>query len=565
MNEKKIFNMTRWEDWNREHGTLPSPATDYSEWPSGYSILLNEKIMHPEDLSLWKMKLDQKRQLFVDDYLIAHTANVRRQFHSVKKHPANPVFKDVWPQYFSAEGNLLRMYTKDMVQGRRCVRLFQSEDGVHWRAPNLDVCDVSDYPPSESIGTNNVVCPRGQLHGLFCEPDAPDPERQWKMILSHHKRSVPVTWPYLKRQDGYYKDGSHVPLAGAYVRKEKMPEQVSFYELHTSRDGINWKFDANTSLQKSESHVYTPLHRPLGIGDCLVTRWDPILRKYIAHAKAFVGPDFRFPPCNEARTVLWCESDDLIHWSPPRVYAYPDTKDAATYGMYGVYEADGWPYESMWLGCLSMTAYFPSPNTDWLAKLNWIVLAGSRDGHTWYYLGDREPFIPNGEGNSFDAHYIRMANLCNTGGPLVRDNELWFYYLGNYGGTTEFAGLERGSRARWEYGGGIGKIRRDGFASLNAGDRAGVVITRPLTFLGEGVLWVNADVESGGYVKVSVLSEDAAEVPMFEEHNCNGVSMDTLCGVIRWKEREMLAEVKNRYIRLAFHLKNAKLYSFWIS
>ena len=120
--------------------------------------------MHPEDLSLWKMKLDQKRQLFVDDYLIAHTANVRRQFHSVKKHPANPVFKDVWPQYFSAEGNLLRMYTKDMVQGRRCVRLFQSEDGVHWRAPNLDVCDVSDYPPSpagqiaEGRGSSSDYC-----------------------------------------------------------------------------------------------------------------------------------------------------------------------------------------------------------------------------------------------------------------------------------------------------------------------------------------------------------------------------------------------------------------------
>ena len=32
--------------------------------------------MYPEDLSLWKMKLDKKRQLFVDDYLIAFSTGM---------------------------------------------------------------------------------------------------------------------------------------------------------------------------------------------------------------------------------------------------------------------------------------------------------------------------------------------------------------------------------------------------------------------------------------------------------------------------------------------------------
>ena len=557
--------MTRWEDWDLEHGTLPSPATDYSEWPSGYSILLNEKIMHPEDLSLWKMKLDQKRQLFVDDYLIAHTSTVKRELHAVRKHPANPIFKDAWPQYFSSDSAGLRMYTRDMNKGTPCVRLSYSQDGVHWERPDLNVCDISADPRADSRGPNNVVYPRGQVHGLFFEPADPDPQRRWKMVLGNHRRPKSITWPYLKRQGGYYKDGEYVAIAGKYVRQEDMPEQVSAYELHTSEDGITWQYETDTSLQKAQSHVYTPQHRPLGIGDCLVTRWDPVLKKYIAHAKAFIGPDFRFPPCNEARTILWCESDDLVHWSAPRVYAYPDMRDAATYGMYGVYESDGWPYESMWLGCLSMTAYFPSPNTNWLTKINWIVLAGSRDGHTWYYLGDRDPFIPNGEGDSFDAHYIRMANLCNTGGPLVKDDELWFYYLANCGGTTDFPGLERSDKGRWQFGGGLGIIRRDGFASLNAGERPGLVITRPLTFTGEGNLGINAAVEKDGYVKVSVVGEDAAERPMFEERNCNGALEDTLCTKITWKDRETLAELKDQHIRLAFHLKNAKLYSFWIA
>ena len=126
------------------------------------------------------------------------------------------------------------------------------------------------------------------------------------------------------------------------------------------------------------------------------------------------------------------------------------------------------------------TAYFPWPNTDWLTKINWIVLAASRDGHTWYYLGDRQPFIPNGEGDSWDAHYIRMANLSTTGGPLVKDDELWFYYLGIYGGTTDFPGKERSDKGRWQSAGGVGTIRRDGFASLNAAEEPGQVFTRPL-------------------------------------------------------------------------------------
>ena len=38
-------------------------------------------------------------------------------------------------------------------------------------------------------------------------------------------------------------------------------------------------------------------------------------------------------------------------------YAYPDGEDAKIFGMHGIYEADGYPYESMWLNNLNMTIY----------------------------------------------------------------------------------------------------------------------------------------------------------------------------------------------------------------
>ena len=555
------YRMTRWEDWDRETGRLPSPATDYSEWPDGYSILLNEKIMYPEDLSLWKMKIDRKRQLFVDDYLVAHTSGIERKFYPVNKHPANPMFEHAWPLYFAQVGEDLRMYSRGM-RGGKALRLSLSRDGINWKHPELNAVDVTG---DNFTGPNKVVQPKGQLYGLFHEPQDPEPGRRWKMILGGHGRKKPVEWPFLQRQNGFFRSGEFVPFAqNAYSRQDSPMEVYNPYELHTSEDGVKWRYEADTSLNKIQSHVFTPLHRPLGTGDVLVTRWDPYLKKYIAHCKCFIGPDFRFQPCNETRVVLWSESDDLIHWGPPRVYAYPDMKDAQTFGMYGIYEADGWPYESMWLGCFSMTAYFPWPNTDWIVKRNWIVLAGSRDGHTWYYLGDRDPFIPNGEGDAWDAHYIRMANLCTVGGPLVKEDELHFYYHGTYGGTTEFPGKERSDKGRWVHSGGLGTLRRDGFASMNAGAEPGVIYTRPLIFEGDGRLFINADASGDGYVKVSVVGEDAAELPRFEQKNCRGITENTTCGSITWKDTETLAPLKGRYIRFAFHLKNAKLYSFWV-
>ena len=309
-----------------------------------------------------------------------------------------------------------------------------------------------------------------------------------------------------------------------------------------------------------------PHQRPVGVGDVLQIRWDPKLNKYIANTKHFIGPDLRMTPVfHSARVQAMCESDDLIHWSSPRIYAYPDGEDAKTSGMWGIYEADGFPYESTWLNCFSMTCYHPPskeerrernllPNRPWL-KRNWIRLAGSRDGRHWYYLGDREPFIDLGAEDSWKPHYLRMANLVTVGGPILRDDELWFYYRG--------MSID-GPKSVWRKSAGVAILRRDGFASFNADEEPGLVITRPLVFEGDGQLCVNADVGEGGYVRVSLLDEEGEVLENFTEKDSRAVRQDTTRAELCWKERDTVAELKDRYIRLAFHLKNARLYSFWV-
>ena len=148
-----------------------------------------------------------------------------------------------------------------------------------------------------------------------------------------------------------------------------------------------------------------------------------------------------------------------------------------------------------------------------------------------------------------------MANVDTVGGPLVKDDELWFYYIGQ---NTD------GFKSNWQQMTGLAILRRDGFASLNAGKEAGIVITRPLVFGGEGKLFVNADVAEKGYVRASVVAEDGSTIEGFGEDDCQAISEDSTRSRVGWGCGDTMVGLKDRYVRLTFHLCNAKLYSFWI-
>ena len=79
------------DDIRRAHVGQADLLTDWSAFPHGYGILLNERLMYPLDLSVWRMTIDRSRQLFVDDYLIAHMQDLTRAFHSPRDHDANPL------------------------------------------------------------------------------------------------------------------------------------------------------------------------------------------------------------------------------------------------------------------------------------------------------------------------------------------------------------------------------------------------------------------------------------------------------------------------------------------
>ena len=77
-------------------------------------------------------------------------------------------------------------------------------------------------------------------------------------------------------------------------------------------------------------------------------------------------------------------------------------------------------------------------------------------------------------------------------------------------------------------------------------------------------LFVNADVEKGGWVKAAVLSVDSNSIDSYTLDDSIALSKDTTKGQMTWKSKKKLVPPGDGHLRLVFQLKNAKLYSFWI-
>jgi hypothetical protein len=61
------------------------------------------------------------------------------------------------------------------------------------------------------------------------------------------------------------------------------------------------------------------------------------------------------------------------------------------------------------------------------------------------------------------------------------------------------------------------------------------------------------------------LHESGAVISGFTKENCVPVAADKTSQPIRWKAGGDLSSLTNQAVRFRFHLKNGRLYSFWVS
>jgi len=227
-----------------------------------------------------------------------------------------------------------------------------------------------------------------------------------------------------------------------------------------------------------------------------------------------------------------------------------------------VYNMGVFRYEGVYIGLPAMfhaTGRVPNyPNTD---GFHLVQLAFSRDLKTWTRLGDRQPFLGP---SRTDSGAYDLTQIISPSAPVLRDDELWFYYTGlKYRSTFDYEGtypngkaLPVAGRSRDVGAVCIAVLRRDGFMSLDAGDKPGEVVTRSFT-LPTGRLFVNVDAR-GGEFHAEVETDDgktAARSKLVRE--------DVPRQPLVWEVGD-LAALAGQRVALRFVFRNARFYSYWV-
>ena len=487
--------------------------------------LANESVMFPLDMKEMPVKIGKVRQLFLDNYLIAESQHLTRQVHRPKRYEGNPIVTPDGPReamnrvvvahvmQFTAAPRFRMWYwsypgwhkRENDQQIRHGSSYAVSDDGMTWRKPDLDLHKI------EGSELRNIVIPYGQMHGIFDEPDESDPQKRFKALVLVEARRI---------------------RDGRLTREYTIPEG---YYLHTSPDGIQWKGDLSRRIIPS---LYRGYHiSQNGIGDTTRFWWDPLQKKYIGDVK-FVLPDMR------SRGIM--ESDDLIHWSRPvPTFAARDDHNE-------IYGHRGFVYQGMYVG---MRWVYVRGRTK--AHSSNVELDCSRDGSHWTRVAAGQPFMDfNPNHDTWDGSKMKPVAMLEVG------DEIWIYYNG-MPTELELNNPEFPDTLHTKTSAGLAKLRRDRFVSINAGGKAGTLVTRPLTFRGKK-LHVNCEVAGAGRLTVGVVTGGGQPIEGYTIESCRPLTGDGIDIPVAWHENTDLPNLAGSPLKLRFDLQNAKLYSFWI-
>ena len=462
--------------------------------------------------------IDVGRQLFVDDFLVQDTT-LARTHHQPEYYAGNPVLKPDRPWEVSKRGPIAMPFS-DLVAYDPAEKIYKmwylsaapagtcyatSRDGLTWEKPLLDVLP----------GTNAVHTTKRDSGSVFLDLEAKDPNERYKMIL----------WAF-----------------------DAGPENLMTY---LSADGIHWR---------------GPITRLKGTGDRTTAFYNPFRKVWVFSIRAWW-------PGEMGRGRFYVETPEFttpLAGLPQLPWLGADVKDLP-YPGYGVttqlYNHDAAPYESLMIGMFSIwhgdssarnPKNPPKMVQDFEAgrpKINVVKIGYSRDGYHWY-RPDRRPFMNVAEKKG-DWNWGNVQSI--GGGCLIVGDKLYLYFSGR--GGKGFPGNNDHDHGCCV---GLAMLRRDGFASMDAGAAGGELTTRPVTFKGKH-LFVNVDCP-GGKLSAEVIGPDNKPLPGFTLADCTPVTGDTTCRQITWKGGDDLSKFAGQPVRFRFQLAGGgKLYAFWVS
>jgi hypothetical protein len=485
-----------------------------AEWPPrlkrlGPDPMRVPYLAHPPKV----IPIDVGRQLFVDDFLIQSTT-LKRTFHRPEYYQGNPILVPEKPWEMTGRGPMAiphsggvcydpadQLFKMWYITGyQQGVGLVYSKDGINWRRPVFD---------HVRPGSNMVYDSGSRGSTIWHDLQADDPARRFVMFSSR-------------------------------------PGVVWF-----SKDGIEWG---------KSFKVAGPL------SDRTTLFWNPFRKVWVYSIKTFYDGKrarryWETPQLVGHKKSEWGGADDPMLWigadsqDPPHQDLQVPTQ---------LYDLDVVAYESILLGTFiiwrgdyrfnSNTEKAQEHNRLGRPKQNSACIGFSRDGFHWH-RPDRRVFLPKSD-KPGDWNWGNSQTAAKS--PLVVGDRLYFYVTGR-------GGLPLPGNTYQDAGGstGLAFLRRDGFASMDAGRNAGTLITRPVRFSGKH-LFVNVN-NPTGRLRVAISDENGNPIAPFSFDNCTTLATDSTRHAVQWKGADDLSQLAGKSVRFSFEFSGGELYAFWIS
>ena len=497
------------------------------------------------------------KALFIDDHVVEEIDNLARKLHQPEKFDNNVVLRAehrwencgimMWttPAWVPEEQVFKTLYyaiaesdspevkldvTGAPMGGKSFICYATSEDGVNWDKPVLGLHDYDALSwHASAIGTENNILPTGIPLAPIYDPHDPDERRRYKGMgwggtghgLTPAISADCLHWTYLD-----------------------VPSVPSSDEAHFGYDEENRLFIATVKHSSPDGRS------PYGRAFCLSTsedfeNWSEI--ELVFHADQLDQDN------GEERMRKFIEHPDYL--AP--VYNRPEEWRT------DVYNFPVFRYEGLYLGLPVMHHWSGKhpPLYENVDSRKSVELTSSRDLRQWERVANRTPFMelsPIGDGSAYDTGQIVVAN-----GPVRRNNELWFYYLGARHRVQSLPDLMN-RKYLDTHAIALAKLRVDGFVSLKGGVEWGSTLTKPLVVEGNE-LHVNVD-SWRGRVKAEVINpDDGRPLPGYTRDDSIPAMVDSIDEPMRWKEKVDLTELRGKTVRLRFSLVEAQLYAFWFT
>ncbi len=487
------------------------------------------------------IEIGNRRELFVDEYLIDHMAGgAELRLHEPT--PQEIVFRTdrPWEGNMSTyvtifrDGEIVRMYytgwgidlnntTGDGAliaeTTPRCVCYAESRDGLRWTRPELELYE------HDGTKANNIIWQgKGeQQHGVSgfspvkdTNPGAPASTRYKAIGADRHAMT-----------------GHLYALA--------------------SPDGIHW------DLLQEEPILYQGRHGKFDSPNRAF--WDSIAGCYRIYFRDYLHGE---PGAGGCRAIKTATSPDFVHWREPEWLAFPGAPEEELYTnqVQPYYRAPhillGFPsryIERPWSPAIEALPESEhrrlraKPNPRFGSALTEGLFMSSRDGQTFNRWG--EAFIrpgPQLEGNWAYGDNYQCWGMIETASTLEGAPEELSFFAREGRWRGDSVSFRRYS------------IRKDGFVSVKAPLSGGEFVTRPLTFIGDA-LEINFATSAAGSIRIEIQDAEGTPFPGFALEDCYEQIGNEIDRLVFWKNDPDLSALQGKPVRIRFVLHDADLYA----